>query len=570
MNDKIDANPLRKYSDGMSTMSRAERASRIASFRLRSPTNAELEDLYAFDALAARIIDRLGDDATRQPFTLQGEGIDAKAVASYEEDIDLLGHANEAIRSARLYGGSLVVADDGGPPELPLTRPIVSLHVIDGADARPVLEVGTLAEYLNPPAYTLSLGTGMQEVHASRTFRFDGVRFPTRMLAMRNSTTNPGWGPSVLQRIRDDLSRLRAAKSHIADLLHVLSIPGLQIENLKAQLEAADGRAQVMELLSAIKDNMSANGLLAIDGKDKPFIIARDARGAVDMLGSIYSSLVADTDMPEEILTGKTPGGLNTGSLAGPVRVWYDHVGAFRESDITPFTVWVYERSGLTLPAEWTVEWAPLWQPDAGELAAQYKTTAEADAIYAATIGALKTEDVRRARFVDGVTGRIELPRSITTGPRGATIVGLGAEVEPVPEATPADQALNGAQTASLLEIMVNLNSGAITYEQAVGALRLSFPSTTGRESDYLGPKPEQAATMVTGTAMPPAPPRPEPGDAVSKAEAAAAYGLPTAAISYAIKRGELSTWGIGNHVRVSLAEVAELAKRHEKGEVIE
>lgn len=563
---------MRATTDGYNSVVKRGRQLRMLR---RPPTNDELETLYAFDPMAARIVDRLPDDATRQPFAVAGDNVDTKAVSSWAEDTELLTIAAEASRSARLYGGAIVVADDGGLPDAPIdpTKPVLSLRVVDAPDAQPVLTSMTIAEYLHPPSYNVSLGIGQVNVHSSRVWRFNGVKVPVRLLAYRTISTNPGWGPSVLQRLIRDLDRLSQARKHAGDLLHVLSIPGLKITDLKKQLEADGGREQVSELLDAIRASMTSLGLLAIDKNDESFTINRESRGAVDLLGEHMNALVSDTDMPREVLTGQSPGGLNTGELAGPVRLWYDHVDAYRQGELTPFVVWALDRSGLVLPAEYTVEWAPLWQDEPGAVATRYKTTAEADKVYV-DMGSLKSSEIRQSRFVDGEVGPIAITTTaIATTQQQSPAVGESTtQVSDVP--TPAEQGLNGAQITGLLAILQAMNTGAISYEQAAGMVGASLPPYRGREAELLGPPrapmialgpaPAAGSTPTSQTAAAPSS-APPPGDAVTPREAAAAFGVPTRTITLAMQRGELSFWGLGRHKRVSLAEVAALAKRHEQ-----
>ena len=527
--------------------------------------NEELEQLYGENALAARIVDRLADDATREPFRLKGTDAEfgVGELESKIEDLRLLQTLGDAIRWSRLYGGAIVIGDDLGKPERPRGEsPVVSLRVVEAASALPVLTRGTIAEVLHPELYRIDLGDGETfVVHSSKVWRFDGVRVSARML-LRSHGTNPGWGPSVLQRVYESLMRVGESRGYSAELLHVLSVPGIRIKGLKDILRGKDGHAMAREMVRAIRETMDMLGLLAIDSDDEAFVSQRNASGAVELHDAAQRGLVADTDMPSEILQGVTPGGLNTGESAGPIRQWYDHVDAYRRNQLTPIVSSIVAALPIDdLPEEWTIEWDPLWQPDPKEVADNYKTTAEADAIYVGTVGALAPEEVRRARFVEGTPGPIELPEeqveelSLPEPP--------DAPHEPAALPDIKDEALAPGHIASLLEIAKAVRAKEITADDAVGILALAFP--------MFSPTRLIASLAVespgTGTAEPSSPtddtepepsPHAPPDDLLSPREIGEKLGVSAASVKAMHKRREIDGWMIGGRWRFSLAQVYE------------
>ena len=71
----------------------------------------ELSNLYEQDAIAARVVDRLVDDGTREGFTLEGpdQDFDFDKAASDLEEIKAMQSLGDAWRWSRLYGGALAV-----------------------------------------------------------------------------------------------------------------------------------------------------------------------------------------------------------------------------------------------------------------------------------------------------------------------------------------------------------------------------------------------------------------------------------------------------------------------------
>src|SRR5690606_17986104 len=92
-----------------------------------------------------------------------------------------------------------------------------------------------------------------------------------------------------------------------------------------------------------------------------------------------------------------------------------------------------------------------------------------------------------------------------------------------------------------------------------------AFPSVAHKAEQVLGSAGSQLPAAVPQSMDEQPSQAPPPADLVSPRDAGAALGVPTRSITMAIATGDLAYWGIGKHKRVSLAEVAALAKRHEE-----
>ena len=117
---------------------------------------------------------------------------------------------------------------------------------------------------------------------------------------------------------------------------------------------------------------------------------------------------------------------------------------------------------------------------------------------------------------------------------------------------------MNGAQISSLVAVA---GAPTISREQKLGIISVAFPSISQAQAEAIvgpavpvgGPDdgPEQDSIEQAPI---------EPGDRIKIQEAAALYGVKTATISAAIRRGELRSIGLGAHKIVSKRELQALA----------
>jgi phage-related protein (TIGR01555 family) len=384
-----------------------------------------LENLYQENSLAARIVDRLPDDATREPFQIvkPDEEFDEDALRSWLEDYEALQVFGDAWKWGRLFGGSLIVmaVNDGRPFEMPIdldhVRGLAGLSVIDSRWIQPdIFDAGLGSRgFGDPRHYHIYVPYGRQgdrKIHRSRVIRFDAFRVPPYTMIKNN-----GWAPSVLERVHNSLRRLGTVRGYAEHILHHASLMTLKLTNMRNELKGGEkSRKGVEDALTAIKEAMDVLHILGIDAADD---LGRNETGILsglkDILERFLDDLVADTDQPRSLLLGETPGGLNTGENAGETRAWYDHVNAKQRTELTPKINQLLEvifaimrNRGQATPTKWTIDYASLWQMSEADEAAIRLQNAQADTAYW-TMGSIGAEEIRAARFVEGNQGAIAI-----------------------------------------------------------------------------------------------------------------------------------------------------------------
>lgn len=384
-----------------------------------------LADMYEKDALSARIVDRLPDDATRQGFYLEGvdESFDVNALMSEVEDLKVMESLADAWRWSRLFGGAVAIlaVNDGNKMEEPLdlTR-VTKLSAIQVMESTYVTPSGFnpglgARAFASPEFYDITVPFGaadnrLRRVHHSRVIRFDGVRV-SRMRLMRNN----GWGPSILDRVFTELDQLGSVMGYARSVMHDISITVFKLEGWREQL-AGDERSQAeaqraLESLRMSMDNLHA---MALDSADEFVNINRNVSGLKDLIQEFIDALVRSTDMPRTVLLGEQPSGLNA-SGDSEVRSWFDFVRSQQKLHLAPAINRVLDvlfASKKRRPTEWEVEFPPLWQPSDAEKADTLLKNAQAGQILILNDVAAPDE-IREQLIATGDLTPLSAPRDV-------------------------------------------------------------------------------------------------------------------------------------------------------------
>lgn len=422
-------------------------------------TQPQIDALYEEDAIVARIIDRPADDLTRGGFDFKNlDGVDESKVHSMLEGLGLddegepthvLSSISDLHRWGRKCGGALmgVIVDDGKrayePLDMASIRRVVGFYVVDREEVTPQSVGGG-----RPEAYLLNTNDSLpiedRLVHRSRFRRFVGPKIPRRRQREMSH-----WGVSELDRIWKRVRRYMQAHGYAESILHEAVLDVYQIKGYAEMLMREGGEADVLKLLVNLKLGQDILHGTVLDAEDKYTPVTKSAGSIPELLDRFTDALVAATNMPRSILLGLGYGGLNSGDNAGDFQAWYDSVAAEQSALATPWLNWVLEllfssREGPTrgkVPDEWTIEWRPLWQPTAKEQADTRLVHAQADQIYW-NMGAASEEEIRRARFVEGDGGEIEVesadlpdPPAPTQSPATGEVGESGSDVDGEAEA---------------------------------------------------------------------------------------------------------------------------------------
>lgn len=365
----------------------------------REWTRTELNWLYRSDAIAARAIDVLPDDATRQGFRIgfdSGDPADAAkllgGVIRYMRRISAKREIRRGLSVGRLHGGSVAVLGlaDGRDLREPVNREAIQSIQWIRLLSRWFVERGpaeldpSSPHFGNPSRYTVTQlgGSPMPlEVHPDRVLVFPGAFNPE---ALHGDTTglSDGWDDSGISRLDKPLARFEAGYAAAARVATDFSRATYTIKNL-AQLMASGQEAAVRRRIEIAEMSMSVLNAILLDPDESFAFNTRALTGFPDILNHLGVYLSAATGMPITRLLGLSPGGFGTGDDED--RRWDDVTIAYQDENVRPIIERLVEyiflakdgpSSGKTPPG-WEIEFNPLSTPEPKQEAEIRKLVAE-------------------------------------------------------------------------------------------------------------------------------------------------------------------------------------------------
>lgn len=372
-------------------------------------SDLELEWLYRGDAIAARAVDVLPDDAIRQGWDLQidsmsdGNELDpqeskkaVESVAEYHKRIKTRVLLRRGLTVSRIFGAALMVigVDDvqgaGGldhfskPVREDSIKSVRWLQVV-GRQQCSIgdIETDPSSEFFGMPAWYeingLAGGTESVRVHASRVVRLEAAFNPETLWGQSADT----WPDAVLTRLYVPLSRFEFAYASAAKTVRDLSRAVYKIKNLHNMIvsnkeEVVRRRLEIAELSASVLNAYLIDSV----GEDFGFV-ARSTTGLPEILDRLGVHLSAASGMPITLLLGLSPGGFGTGEDED--RRWSNTTQAFRQDHCLPglelLTRYILlAKDGPTkgaLPDKYSVTFPALRQPTDKEVAEIRKLHAE-------------------------------------------------------------------------------------------------------------------------------------------------------------------------------------------------
>lgn len=288
-------------------------------------TDMELIRLYEGNGLFSKIIDRPAEEAVKHGLDIDyGDEKTAEYVEERLDELDFEDKFATAEKWARLYGGALIVmlCDDGGSLEEPLdydkVRTIEELRVFERAivqedyhglyQSRMIFSNSDLP-IGQPEFYHVNSIYGSFTVHYTRCLIFRNGRLPEQ-------TTNSiyrHWGMPEHVKIKQALRECMTSHSNGTKLLERSVQAIYKMKNLATLLSSDEGEGKVLQRLQVIDMARGILNSMAIDaeGEDYDFKTLQMA-GVKDVVDTTCNMLSAVTNIPQTILFGRSPAGMNS------------------------------------------------------------------------------------------------------------------------------------------------------------------------------------------------------------------------------------------------------------------
>lgn len=286
-----------------------------------------LEMFYENNGLFAKIIDTPAEEAVKHGFSIDGIE-DEDLIRFYESAVDELDWeetAMTALKWARLFGGSLAVMliNDGHALEEPLDwRHIRSIDDIVVFD-RSIINPDRTSMYKYDPQdpfctrgsrlgtpewYEINGPQGAFIVHDSRCLTFRNGVLPYNA----QNETYQLWGVPEYVRISRAVRNAEIAHESAPKMLSKSVQPVYKMKDLAMELATEEGEDKVLRRLQAIDMARGLLNSITIDseGEDYSFQSFGFA-GVSDVIDSSCNWLSALTNIPQTILFGRSPAGMN-------------------------------------------------------------------------------------------------------------------------------------------------------------------------------------------------------------------------------------------------------------------
>ena len=373
-----------------------------------SPIDATvLHAMYREDWLAAKIVDIIPNDMTREGREWQAEGDQIEAIEKVEQAprIALLQKVNKALKLARLDGGAgIFIGIRGQDPGEELNLNSVGkddleyLHVLGQQDVTtgPLIRDVMSPYFDEPEYYEINSQDGMQvRVHPSRVVRFVGAE-----ILDRNARQSTQWGDSVLQKVYAAVQNATSSQEHIASLIPEMKLDIIYVPGLSKHLQDPASTQKLTERFTYANQMKSlfrmhllegngANGDNALGEKweQKQISFAQ----LPELMQQYLKIAAGASDITLMRLLQDAPSGLGTNG-ENALKSYYDNVMARQRTELQPALNRLDEviirsaTGGRDTSIYYT--WRPLYSLSEKEKAEVFKMKADAARQIAGTGGA--------------------------------------------------------------------------------------------------------------------------------------------------------------------------------------
>lgn len=357
---------------------------------------------YELGGLSAKVIDCPADLSISRGIEIEGD-----KVLLYElERLAFLPNISDAIRWARLYGGSaiLMISDDGllnEPLNVARLTKVSELRVFGLDQISP-----TAKRYLNPKkvnfgqyeSYYINTAVNAQiEVHESRMLFVSGDPLPERM---KNGIH---WKGRSVATVFDKIRLYENALRFSTEILKRKQQPVHRMKGLATAISSGL-EPQIRQRVSMVENARNALNAVVVDADDDYSIINTDLGGVVDLLDEMKVAIAADTGIPVSVLFGQSAKGMNaTGE--NDLEGLYDLVEGIQQNKIKPVAEKLLEivilQQHVKANNDWRVVFPSLKTPADRELADVAKIKADTEnaklkrLLDLTEIGAMSNDEVR-------------------------------------------------------------------------------------------------------------------------------------------------------------------------------
>lgn len=281
----------------------------------------QVESAYVTSGLCKKIHDIPPFEMTREQRDWQAGDTQIENLEILERRLGVWDKVRDALSSARLFGGAVIIMGLPGRPEQPARAAGRDALKYLTVMSRHQITVGPLErDLMNPlfgqPTYyeITSAGQG-QRIHPSRVIPFIGQKRPAGSMFSNNG--HEFWGDPLLLSIEMAVKNNDGAYQNVAQLMSEAKVDTITSPNLTQNLATAEYEGLLSRRMQVATLFQSVFNTRLIDGGDGSNGEKWETRqinfaGLPEVLRSFGVFLSAVVDIPYTRLFGESPGGMNS------------------------------------------------------------------------------------------------------------------------------------------------------------------------------------------------------------------------------------------------------------------
>lgn len=488
----------KKFFDGWSNFltglnTKTKDARTAAQVRWNKMSEVEIENLWAGDAIATKIVELPVDEALQKGYKLTGITPDEeKNVLARAKQLHFDNCNVDAAKKARGYGGAAILKvynddlklDTPAPVGVPLKSLVVFQRFEIPAYWEDVQKDLLNTEFGTPVYYTFVGRNGLEtsftniKIHYSRLVIYDGSWLPD---ALRQS--NSYWGDTVLSKVYDAVRNYSQAHEGVNSALKDLSVAIFKIKNLADQV-ASDCDDKILKRLEIVNLSKSIARAVILDAEGEDFDYkTRNLTGAKDLVDKAEDRLAAESNIPKTVLLGTSPqgGGLaNSGDHSSDN--WHAWLESYQNNKLKDNMLEIFRAICDELKinhANLDIEFTPLSQMSEKELVEMRNKQADTDQKYI-DMGVYDATEVRKNRFAGdkySIETQVEEIEEVGSDLPPDVVAEMQKQTGVAGDKSLQQQALNGAQVTSLIEIVTQFKQQILDRPQAKALISSAFPT---------------------------------------------------------------------------------------------
>lgn len=291
--------------------------------------------------IAAKAVDIFAEDMTRKWRSYKGDKEQLTEFTKAEQRLGVKKITYDAIKWARLYGGSAIIpifkSDNNNKIAQPLNiekirkGDLSKLLIVDRTmiSSSGIVQMDPLKDNFGYPEF-YNVNGNLNRIHYSRVFCFYGVDLPYQAKQHNNY-----WGDSVIQRMYETINDASTTFHSTAQMMLEMVTDIIKIPNLSTLLSTEEDTERMIERFNLMKLLGSISQLKILDSEEEYERHQIQLPGVNDIITQFLTMVSAAANIPVTRFIGTSPRGMNaTGE--SDLEIHYENVHSKQENELRP------------------------------------------------------------------------------------------------------------------------------------------------------------------------------------------------------------------------------------------